>query len=157
MALTKAMQLCPDGNFIRSTRGLYSSYSKKVREIFFNYSPQVQPVSIDEAYMDVTKVLHLYNYDPVILANKIKDEIKNTLDITCSIGISTSKISSKIASKENKPDGITLVPFGKEKEFLSDLKVERIPGVGKAMLPKLQKYGIYKIYKNMGFIKLVIF
>ncbi|HRE42138.1 MAG TPA: DNA polymerase IV [Ignavibacteria bacterium] len=145
MALTKAMQLCPDGNFIRSTRGLYSSYSKKVREIFFNYSPQVQPVSIDEAYMDVTKVLHLYNYDPVILANKIKDEIKNTLDITCSIGISTSKISSKIASKENKPDGITLVPFGKEKEFLSDLKVERIPGVGKAMLPKLQKYGIYKI------------
>ncbi|HCA43651.1 MAG TPA: DNA polymerase IV [Bacteroidetes bacterium] len=153
MALTKAMQLCPDGNFIRSTRGLYSTYSKKVREIFYNFTPQIQPISIDEAFLDVTKVLHLHNFDPVLLAKRIKDEIKNTLGITCSIGISTSKVCSKIASKENKPDGITLVPFGKEKEFLSELKVERIPGVGKAMLPKLHKYGIYKIGDILKFEK----
>lgn len=142
MAITRAIQLVPDANFIRGTRGLYSTFSKKVREIFYKYTPMIQPISIDEAYLDVTNVLHSHNNDPVLLANKIKDEIHSTLDITCSIGISSGKVFSKIASKVNKPNGVTLVPHGKEKEFLAELPVERIPGVGKAMLSKLNKYGI---------------
>lgn len=142
MAITKAIQLVPDANFIRGTRGLYSTFSKKVREIFYKYTPVIQPISIDEAYLDVTDVLHSHGNDPVLLANKIKDEIHSTLDITCSIGISSGKVFSKIASKFNKPNGVTYVKPGTEKEFLAVLPVESIPGVGKALLAKLNKYGI---------------
>lgn len=145
MPLARAMILVPEANFIRSTRGLYSDYSKKVREIFYKYTPVVQPVSVDEAYLDVTQVLYLHNNDHLLLAKKIKNEIKETLKITCSIGIAANKICAKIGSKFNKPDGITVVPFGKEKEFLSELTIDKIPGAGKATQERLKKYGIIKI------------
>jgi DNA polymerase-4 len=145
MPISRAIQLAPDGNFIRGTRGLYSDFSKRVMAILYNYSPVVEQASIDEAYLEVSGVLYQYDNSPVKLANLIKNEIKNKLNITCSVGISSLKIVAKIASKENKPDGITYVPEGKEKEFLKNLPVQRIPGVGKATLPKLQKYGIINI------------
>lgn len=153
MPLTKAMALAPEGNFIRSTKGLYSSYSKKVREIFYKHTPLVQPVSVDEAYLDVTEVLNAQKIGHVALANKIKDDIKNTLQITCSIGISTNKICAKIGSKMNKPDGITYVPFMKEKEFLSELPVAAIPGVGKSSQARLKRYGINLIGDILKFDK----
>lgn len=142
MPLSQALKLIPDGIFIRGTRGLYSDYSKKVFNILNKYSPLVQPVSIDEAYMDVTGVLYQYDNDYYKLAVLIKDEIKYDLKITCSIGISSKKICSKIASDMNKPDGITIVPFGREKEFLSKLPVEKIPGVGKNTEIRLKHFGI---------------
>lgn len=145
MPLTKAIALVPEANFIRSTKGLYSDYSKKVREIFYKYTPVVQPISVDEAFLDVTEVLYMHNNDHILLAKKIKNEIKDTLKITCSIGIATNKVCAKIGSKFNKPDGITLVPFGKEREFLSDLTIDKIPGAGKATQERLKKYGIIKI------------
>jgi DNA polymerase IV len=153
MPLTQALALAPEGNFIRCTKGIYSDYSKRVREILFNYTPVVEPASIDEAYLEVSGVLHSHKNDPVYLAQKIKDEIKDKLKITCSVGISRKKVCSKIASKQNKPDGITLVPFGKEKEFLAPLPVQRIPGVGKATLIKLTKYGVKTIGDLLKFDK----
>lgn len=145
MPLSRALQLAPDGNFIRCTKGLYSDYSKRVMAILNNYTPVIEKASIDEAYLEVSGVMRQYENNPVKLATIIKDEIKNTLNITCSVGISTIKIVSKIASKQNKPDGITFVPDGKEKEFLANLPVQRIPGVGKSTYPKLAKYGIRTI------------
>ncbi len=145
MPLARALMLAPDGNFIRGTRGLYSDFSKRTRVIFSKYTPLIEPMSIDEAYLDISEVLFPYKGDYTKLAFELKKEIKKSLDITCSIGISSNKVCSKIASKINKPDGITIIPFGKEKEFLSELPVERIPGVGKATLKKLNKYGIIKI------------
>lgn len=153
MPLSQALRLAPDGNFIRGTRGLYSDYSKRVREILYQYTPIVEPASIDEAYLEVSGVLHLHKNDPVFLAMKIKEEIKNKLHITCSVGISRKKVCSKIASKQNKPDGITLVPFGYEKDFLAPLPVQRIPGVGKATLVKLTKYGVKTIGDLLKFDK----
>ncbi len=145
MPISRALLLAPDGNFIRGTRGLYSDFSKRVMSILYNYTPIVEQASIDEAYLEVSGVLYQYDNNPVKLASLIKEEIKNTLNITCSVGISALKIVAKIASKENKPDGITYVPAGKENEFLKNLPVQRIPGVGKATLPRLQKYGIKSI------------
>lgn len=145
MPLSRALQLVPEANFIRSTRGLYSDYSKKVREIFYEFTPAIQPVSIDEAYLDVTGVLHLHGDDPLALAEKIKNTIHRRLDITCSIGISVNKVCAKIASDMNKPNGITFIPFGKEKDFLSGLPVEKIPGVGKKTYERLKRYGIVVI------------
>jgi DNA polymerase IV len=153
MPLSKAMQLAPDGNFIRSTKGLYSDYSKRVREIFIKYTPLVEPVSIDEAYLEVSEVLSAWKGDYLKLANAIKEDIKETLHITCSIGISRNKVCSKIASRINKPDGVTLVPFENEKEFLADLPVEKIPGVGKSTLKKLNKYNIFFIKDLLKFPK----
>lgn len=153
MPISQAMALAPDGNFIRGTRGLYSDYSRRVKEILFNYTPIVEPASIDEAYLEVSGVLHLHKNDPVFLAMKIKNEIKNKLNITCSVGISRKKVCSKIASKQNKPDGITLVPSGFEKDFLTPLPVQRIPGVGKATLVKLNKYGVKTIGDLLKFDK----
>lgn len=139
MPLNRALQLAPDANFIRSTRGIYSRYSKSVREIFYNYTPLIQPVSIDEAYLDVTEVLHRYKGDFLELAHSIKREIKEKLDITCSIGIAKNKFCAKMASKYQKPDGLTYVEFGKEKEFLAKTPVEKINGVGKSMFEKLKR------------------
>ncbi len=78
----------------------------------------------------------------ICLQKKIKNEIKETLKITCSIGVATNKICAKIASKINKPDGITLVPFTREKEFLAGLPIGKIPGVGKSTQERLKRYGI---------------
>jgi len=153
MPLSKAMLLAPEGNFIRGTRGLYSDFSKRVMEILRNYCPEVYQASIDEAYLDVTGILSKYQNNPVFLAKKIKNEIKSSLNITCSVGISKGKTISKIASKQNKPDGITYVKKGEEKEFLSPLPVQRIPGVGKATLEKMHKYGIKIIGDILKFDK----
>jgi DNA polymerase-4 len=153
MPLTKAIQLVPEANFIRGTRGLYSDFSKKVLKILQKYTPIIQQASIDEAYLDVTEVLHNYNGDYKKLAVTIKRNIKNSLDITCSIGIATNKVCAKIASKMNKPDGITLVPFKMEKEFLSKLPIEVIPGVGQFTRKKLKKYGINLIEDILKFDK----
>ena len=151
MPLTKAIRLVPEANFIRGTRGLYSDFSKKVLKILQKYTPVLQQVSIDEAYLDVTEVLHEFEGNYKKLAITIKNDIKNTLNITCSIGIASNKVCAKIASKMNKPDGITLVPFGKEKEFLSKLPIEVIPGVGKSTQEKLKKYGINLIKDILKF------
>lgn len=153
MPLTKALMLVPEGNFIRHTKGLYSDYSKRVRLIMKKYTPLIQPLSIDEAFLDVTGVLHDHNNDYLLLANKIKDEIKNTLDITCSIGIATNKVCAKIASKINKPNGITVVPFLNEREFLGKLPIKAIPGAGKSTQERLKKYGINLIEDLLKFDK----
>ena len=153
MPLTKALMLVPEGNFIRHTKGLYSDYSKRVRLIMKKYTPLIQPLSIDEAFLDVTGVLHEHNNDYLLLANKIKDEIKNTLDITCSIGIATNKVCAKIASKINKPNGITVVPFLNEREFLGKLPIKAIPGAGKSTQERLKKYGINLIEDLLKFDK----
>jgi DNA polymerase IV len=153
MPLSKAFVLVPEANFIRHTKGIYSDYSKRVREIMYKYTPLIQPLSIDEAFLDVTGVLHIHNDDYIALAKKIKDDIKNTLDITCSVGIATNKICAKIASKMNKPDGFTLIPFNNEREFLSNLPIENIPGVGKSTQLRLKRYGIYLIGDILKFDK----
>lgn len=151
MPLTKALMLVPEGNFIRHTKGLYSDYSKRVRVIMNKYTPLIQPLSIDEAFLDVTGVLHNFDNDHILLAKTIKEDIRKTLDITCSVGIAANKICAKIASKMNKPDGITLVPFHREKEFLSKLSIDKIPGVGKSTQIRLRKYGIILIEDILKF------
>lgn len=151
MPIARALLLAPEGNFIRGTRGIYSDYSKRVREIFYKYTPLIEPMSIDEAYLDVTQTLRPYKGDVYALAFALKEDIKNSLSITCSIGISSNKVCSKIASKENKPDGITHLLKDEEQDFLHSLPVERIPGVGKVTLKQLNKYNIFKIGDLLNF------
>lgn len=144
MPISKAYKLCPHGIYLRPNGEKYSRVSEDVMEILKTFSDEFQKVSIDEAYLDVSETCK--NFDDVRkLAEKIKNKIKDQLRITCSIGASTSKSIAKIASDQNKPDGICIVPPEEIKAFLGPMSITRIPGIGKETKKPYYKHGIKKV------------
>ena len=123
--------------FLRGNMKLYGEYSKRVFDILYDFTPDIQPMSLDEAYCDVTECLHLWNNDPEAMARAMKERVKTELSVTLSVGIASNKVCAKIACDLGKPDGLLLVPTGGEAEFLAPLPVERLPGVGKRTHEKL--------------------
>ena len=145
MPIGQAKRLCPHAVFVRPTGKRYGEYSRKIMEILGHYSPLVEQVSVDEAYIDYTGCERLFG-PPLKAASSIKDEIFVKLKLPASIGISSNKLVAKIASKEfAKPNGVFLVPFGSEKDFLKPLAVKKLPGVGESTLQRLNDLGIFKI------------
>ncbi|MGD0337275.1 MAG: DNA polymerase IV [Bacteroidota bacterium] len=134
-----------DAVFLRGNIRLYQEYSKKVFDILYRFTPDIQPMSLDEAYCDVTECLHLWSNNSEVMAIAMKEQVKEELSLTLSIGIASNKICAKIASDLGKPDGLILVPVGKEAEFLAPLSVEKLPGVGKRTHEKLLRYGVRTI------------
>lgn len=144
MPISKAFSICPNGIFVRPDMSLYSDYSERVMNIFKKYSPSVEQISIDEAFIDVSGVSKLFG-DAVSIAQKIRDDVKKETSLTVSVGIASNKACAKIASDINKPDGLTVCPLGMEKEFISDLDITRLWGVGKKCADKLRNIGINTI------------
>ena len=144
MPIKQAYRLCPNGVYLHGTHGEYSRYSKAVKHILEQYAPQIEQASVDEFYMDFTGTKHIYG-SMYMFAKKLQKEIIDKLSLPCSIGIGSNKTIAKICSDYAKPEGITYVLPGMEKEFLAPLPVETIPGVGKVMLQNLHQKGIYKI------------
>ena len=144
MPISKAFSICPNGIFVRPDMSLYSDYSERVMNIFKKYSPSVEQISIDEAFIDVSGVSKLFG-DGVSIAKKIRDDVKKETSLTVSVGIASNKACAKIASDINKPDGFTVCPLGMEKEFISDLDITRLWGVGKKCADKLRNIGINTI------------
>ncbi len=144
MPIKQAYQLCPNGIYIQGSHGEYSKYSKAVKNILEQYAPLIEQASVDEFYMDFTGTKNIYG-SMYMLAVKLQKEIQYELLLPCSIGIGSNKTIAKICSDYAKPKGVTYVVTGMEKEFLSPLPVETIPGVGKKTLPELHLKGIYKI------------
>lgn len=144
MPIRNAFKLCPNGIYLHGHHDEYGNYSRAVKNILEKYAPSIEQASIDEFYMDFTGCQNIYGpfYD---FARFIQSEIDRKLSLPCSIGIGTNKTIAKIASDFNKPKGVTLVEPGDEKNFLSVLPVERMPGVGKATLQYLQNRGIYTV------------
>ena len=140
MPISKAFRKCPKAVFIMPNFELYASVSERVMAILSKYSGKFEQVSIDEACLDVTG-----SPDTRYIAEKIKAEIFERENITCSIGIGSNKMVAKIASEFNKPAGLTLVKNGEEKEFLAGLGVRAIPGIGPKSGEILSRYGISKI------------
>jgi DNA polymerase-4 len=134
MPLAQARRLCPQAVFIQGDHHLYAEISREVFRILGHYCPLVEPVSIDEAYLDLTGCERLHG-PPLEAACKIREEIFRTLGLSASIGISTNRLVSKVASKMAKPAGILEVRPGYEADFLAPLPVEVLPGVG----PKTRK------------------
>lgn len=145
MPIKTAYRLCPHGEYIRGHGKEYSRYSKAVKRILEKYFPTIERASIDEFYLDFSGCEKIYG-NPENFAKKIQDEIWEELHLPCSIGISSNKSVSKIASDYRKPKGITFVPHGKEKEFLARLPIEKVPGIGKATFPILRARG----FKTVG-------
>jgi DNA polymerase-4 len=144
MPISTAVSLCPQAIFIEGNYHHYAEISKKFMAIMADFSPFLEPMGLDEAYMDVTGFESLYgSIHPMAL--KIKQRVKDELGIVASIGIATCKVVAKVASDESKPDGLIEVPPGGEVAFLAPLPIRKLPGVGKKTEQVLISLGIRTI------------
>ncbi len=144
MPLRTAYQHCPEAIFVDGHPDRYREYSERVFEVLQRFSPQVQMASIDEAYLDLTGTQRLLGA-PFKAAHKLHEAVKAATSLNCSIGISTSRLVSKIASDQAKPNGILWICPGEEAAFLAPLDIRKIPGVGKAGEQRLNECGIHKV------------
>lgn len=144
MPIRQAFKLCPDGIYLHGHYDEYVYFSHAVKNILTEYAPIVQQASIDEFYMDFTGCNKIYG-SMFAFASKLQSEILKKLSLPCSIGIGSNKTVAKIGSDCMKPMGITYIIPGMEKEFLSHMPIETIPGIGKVMLKELNNKGFYRI------------
>ena len=146
-----ARQRCPHAVFLPGDHAHYSAVSARVREVFDRYTPLVEPLSLDEAFLDVTGSIRLFGDGPTI-ARRIRQEVHTELELDCSVGVATNKFLAKLASVEAKPRahrdridpgaGVIVVEPGAEQSFLDPLPVDRLWGVGPATLDKLTRIGV---------------
>lgn len=129
MSLFEAKKRCPHGIFVEGHFSLYKEYSNTVMEILYAYSPILECVGIDEAYMDVTEMCEEYG-GAFKMGQLLRQNVFTQTGLTCSVGIGSNKLIAKIASSLGKPNGLYEVPAGKEAEFLGGLPIECLPGVG---------------------------
>jgi DNA polymerase-4 len=142
MPSKKAKELCPDVIFIYPRFAAYKEVSKKIREIFHRYTDIIEPLSLDEAYLDVTN--DKQNIGSAIdIAKLIKKQIKEETGLTASAGVSSSKFVAKIASDLQKPDGLTFIGPSKIEAFMEKLPVEKFYGVGKVTADKMKRLGLH--------------
>jgi DNA polymerase IV len=130
MPIATALRLCPQGHFMPVRMARYKEISDQVFAIFSLYTPLIEPLSIDEAFLDVTASQKLFGPAETI-AKAIKDAVCERIGLTISAGVAPSKLVAKIASDLEKPDGLTIVPEGQVRQFLSVLPIEKLWGVGK--------------------------
>jgi len=143
MPISQAYRLCPDAIFIAPHFDLYEHTSSRIMEILALYSERVEQVSIDEAYLDITQLGSFEKAEKTAI--RIKGEIMEKEQLTCSVGIGPSKVVAKIASDYKKPDGLTVVRPQEVETFLFPLPVGRIPGIGKKTAGELHEMGIEDI------------
>lgn len=144
MPVREARLLCPNLILVDGTFGAYTEYSKSVFKIFESYTPVVERLSIDEAFMDVTGSVHLFG-SPADIARSIRSDVKNETGLAVSVGATPRKYLSKIASQVAKPDGLIVVNPGDELAFLHPLPVGYLWGVGPVTKRKLHEIGIRTI------------
>ena len=144
MPLRTAGRLCPQGVFLPVDGRKYQQASREVMAILRRFTPQVQPISIDEAFLDVTASRALFGDGPEI-AQAIKDAVRDEVRLTASVGVAATKLVAKIASDLRKPDGLVVVPPGGEAAFLAPLPISRLWGVGEKTAASLLDYGVRTI------------
>jgi DNA polymerase-4 len=141
MPTAQAYKLCPGGIYVHGDMHHYFEKSNEVMAVFKNYSPDVQQISIDEAFIDITGTEKLFG-PPRTTAQKIKDDVRNITGLTVSIGMASNKYIAKIASGMSKPDGLFIVEAGREEDFMCSLKVDKIWGAGKKSQEIFAKHNI---------------
>ena len=137
-----AIKLCPDIIFVKTNFDRYIEISKKIRAIFYEYTDLVEPLSLDEAYLDVTQNKK-GNPSASLIAQEIRDRIFNEVGLTASAGISINKFIAKVASDYNKPNGQKIVKPEDVISFLEDLDIRKFYGVGKVTAEKMYQKGIF--------------
>ena len=144
MPLRTAAKLCPQAIFVDGHPDRYRDWSERVRQVLDSFTPQVEMVSIDEAYLDMTGTGRLHG-PPLEAAHKLHQQMKQQTHLNCSIGIGASRLMAKVCSGRAKPNGILYVIPGGEERFLAPLPVREIPGVGKATEQRLRRLGIHRV------------
>lgn len=142
MSSRQAWQLCPQGIFVRCHFQLYKEVSEQIREIFHRYTDLVEPMSLDEAYLDVTEN-KMGEPDTLKIARQIKAGILATTEATCSAGVSFNKFLAKIGSELDKPDGLSEITPENAQEILFKLPIEKFHGIGRVTAAKMNKMGIH--------------
>lgn len=144
MPTAQALRLCPQVVIITPHRRAYSEYSARMMSILSEYSPLIEPLSLEEAFLDVTGCEPRWG-SPEELARRIQKRLEVELGLSASIGLATNKLVAKIASGLEKPRGFVVVPHGKEAEFLAPLPVEKLWGVGEVTARSLHEMGVFTI------------
>ncbi len=144
MPLATAARLCPQAIFIEGSFSRYREASRKFMEILSGFSPFIEPLGLDEAYLEVTGFESLHGSIRQ-MALAIKQKVREEQGLCASIGIAGCKIVAKVASDFSKPDGLVEVPAGEEKAFLAPLTIDKLPGIGKKTEQKLRGLGITTI------------
>lgn len=142
-----AFQKCPHGIFVRPRLDAYAAVSERVFDVFARFSPYVEKVSVDEAFLDVTGTAHLFG-GPAALGARLREDVKRVCGLTCSVGVASNRLLAKIGSEEAKPDGLYVMPFGDEavRAWLAPRPVGILWGVGTKTNDVLQHYG----YRTCG-------
>jgi len=139
MPIKVAKRLCPNGIYLPVNMEKYKKASRQIHKILSKYSDKIEPISIDEAFLDVT------DKNSIMVARSIKKDIQKQTQLTASVGISINKFLAKLASDVKKPDGLTVIKKEDAVEFLKPLPVSKLWGVGPKMQRELNKLGIYYI------------
>lgn len=142
MAAQKAFELCPTAIFKAGDYQKYAEISQQIRAIFKRYTEVIEPVSIDEAYLDVTNN-KVNSTSAIKIAKLIQHDIWTELHLTCSAGVSYNKFLAKLASDFQKPKGLTVVLPEEAEQFLKALPIEKFYGIGKKTVPKMHEMGIF--------------
>ncbi len=142
MPSVTAKRLCPDLIFVKSRFGVYREVSEQIRAIFYSYTDLVEPLSLDEAYLDVTEPKR-GPLSGTLIAQAIRDEIWATTQLTASAGISFCKFLAKVASDVNKPNGMKVILPHEAPAFLDQLPIEKFHGIGRVTAEKMRRMGIY--------------
>lgn len=142
MPSKRALQLCPELIFVRPRFAVYKEVSVYVRSIFARYTDLIEPLSLDEAFLDVTQDKRNVR-SAIVIAQEIKQAIRDELQLTASAGVSVSKFVAKIASDMNKPDGLTFIGPSEIEAFMERLPVEKFFGVGKVTADKMKRMHLF--------------
>lgn len=140
----QARRLCPDGVFLPGRMEAYAEASARIREAFLEFTDLVEPLSLDEAFLDVTGSVRLFG-DGQQIAQALREQILATTRLTVSVGVAASKFVAKVASDHQKPDGLTVVPPGTEAAFLGPLPVARLWGAGRVTQERMRGLGLNTI------------
>jgi DNA polymerase-4 len=141
MPSARARRLCPQAVFVAPDFSSYRAYSTRLRELLLSFSPLVEPISLDEAFLDVSGATALFGEPPEI-GRKVRARVREELDLTCSVGVAPNKFLAKLASARAKPDGLLVVPAGEVEGFLHPLPVEALWGVGEKTHEVLERLGV---------------
>src|SRR5438874_2238260 len=144
MPVTRARRLCPQAVFLPHRHHLYAAVSKEVMAIFRSFTPQVEPLALDEAFLDVSGALRRVG-PPAVIARMIREQVAEQQGITCSVGAAATKFVAKVASAHCKPDGLLVVPADGVFAFLHPLPVSALWGVGERTGQQLARLGLRTI------------
>lgn len=144
MSSKVALQKCPQLIFVKGRMDHYASISRQIRDIFFSFTSLVEPLSLDEAFLDVTGCERLFG-DALTIATKIKKQIFEQTQLIASAGVAPNKYLAKIASDYDKPDGLTFVDPDNVQAFLDPLPITRVWGIGPATVKKFDSLGVQRV------------